>query len=259
MFRKALVFSLSSLAFLFGAFGIYRAIHSPLFLVQVVELADQPEKAPVDAQVITELASVPVGEVNLFDLDLRAIERRIMSNPWIREVRLQKRFPQTLSISVSYREPKALLQGDNGSLAYVDQDGKSFGSLTLMYQPDLAMLSMPLEQVPVALEVMSEWEKSRLNEAARISELSWDHEHGYRALVSYADWAPRPSNSISTHRSWVDIGNPGLLNGKSQIFDDGQIARLSHVFAYLRTNSIAARQIWADAGKKIVVKTARGS
>jgi hypothetical protein len=38
-----------------------------------------------------------------------------------------------------------------------------------------------------------------------------------------------------------------------------EIQRLTQVFQYLRQNSIAARQVFADSGKKIVVKTAHGS
>ena len=79
-----------------------------MFLLQVIELSDLPEAAPVDAQAITQLAALPVGQVNLFDLDLKPVEERILSHPWIREVRLEKHFPQTLSISVVFREPQAL-------------------------------------------------------------------------------------------------------------------------------------------------------
>jgi hypothetical protein len=41
-------------------------------------------------------------------------------------------------------------------------------------------------------------------------------------------------------------------------FED-QLGRLSKVFDYLSDNALPARQIFADSGKKIVVKTSRGS
>jgi len=82
--KKALVITLSSAALLVASVGVYRAIHSPLFLVQVVEVttqnADQISVSqaeampapqgdsgvqpwtPVDADKISDLASIPVGE-----------------------------------------------------------------------------------------------------------------------------------------------------------------------------------------------------
>jgi hypothetical protein len=41
--------------------------------------------------------------------------------------------------------------------------------------------------------------------------------------------------------------------------NDLQLERVGHVLEYLSDNGVNALQIWADAGKKIVVKTARGS
>ena len=48
-------------------------MRSPMFILQVVEVADQPESAPVDAQTISDLAALPVGRINLFDLDLKPV------------------------------------------------------------------------------------------------------------------------------------------------------------------------------------------
>src|SRR5271156_3689040 len=126
--KKTVTLLSSSLAFFAVTavvIGVYEAIHSPLFTVQVVEVSDQvstaqaaPEElqqwTPVDAQTITDLAAVPVGQSNLFDLDLSRVEKRILSNEWVREVRLQKRFPQTLSITTVFKEPRAIIQLETG-------------------------------------------------------------------------------------------------------------------------------------------------
>jgi hypothetical protein len=221
-----------------------------MFLLQVVEVADQPEKAPVDAQTISELAAVPVGQVNLFDLDLAPIEARVLTNPWIREVKLQKHFPQTLSISVSYREPQALLQDGNGFLSYLDTDGNSFGEVDLKYQPDLPIVVSNLSKAAHtfdSLKLIRAWGESDLSAAAQISSLQWDQEQGYRVLVSYP-------LATGRGRAWVDLGQDLDANGGVD-----HLQRLSRVFRYLSTKSIAARHIWADSGKKIVVRTAQGS
>jgi cell division septal protein FtsQ len=250
-FRTAAVIFFSAGAIASAGFGVYKAMRSPLFTVRVVEVADQPENAPVDAHTISILAAVPVGTTNLFELPLAPIERRILANSWIREVKLQKRFPQTLAISVVFREPQALLQTTQGALAYVDSDGKVFGDVTLMVQPDLPILSgfsaQPQTRVVEALKLLAVWSASKVGAVTQISNLSYDPERGFRALVTY------PVFPKGRGRTLVELGQE--IDAEL----DASLARLEHVFRYLATNGIAARQIWADTGKKIVVKIARRS
>lgn len=253
-FKRVLVTCFTVAVMLGSAISLYIAVHSSLFLVQVVEVADQPENAPVDAQTITQLAAVPTGEMNLFELDLKEVENRILANPWIREVRLQKRFPQTLSVTVAFREPKALFQWSDGALAYIDSDGRPFGRLNLQFVSDLPLLSGfstdPQDQLKMknALGILKSWEESSLNSVAELSTLSWDSQYGYRALISY----PLHENR-SQVRVTVDLGQEVDAESASQL------QRLSQVIHYLTLHSMSVRQIFADVGKKIVVKTSRGS
>ena len=235
------------------AFGLREALRSPMFLVRVVEIADQPEHSPVDAQTLTALAAIPIGVTNLFEVDLKAIEGKILTNEWVREVSIQKRFPQTVSISVTYREPRALMQLESGQLSYVDGDGKVFGRVNLMFQPDLPILTglahsaVPqTSQIREALRVVALWENFDRKRKSQLSSLHWDEERGFRALVSY-----RLNTGYS--KTMVQLGSDTRADLEPQF------QRLERVFEYLEKNSIAARQVFADAGKKIVVKTARGS
>ncbi|MDR3605974.1 MAG: FtsQ-type POTRA domain-containing protein [Oligoflexia bacterium] len=231
--------------------GLYMAAHSPLFLVQVVEIGDLPENAPVDAQEITRLAGVPVGKVNLFQLDLARIEKNIRSNPWVREVRIQKKFPQTLSVSVQFRQPQALIETSQGGLAYVDREGTVFGRATTQ-QSALPVLSglNDASQIQKTLRFIDAWDR-RLQKS-ELSSMTWDVERGYRAMVVYP---LGPSSGGVYARARVDLGQ----NIDVPASADPQLAHLSSVIEYLKAKSIAARQIWADSGKKIVVRTSRGS
>lgn len=239
--------------------GMRTAIHSSMFLIRVVEVADQPEQAPVDSQTLTELAAVPAGSVGLFDLDLSVVEKRILAHEWIRDVHLQKRFPQTLVISVEYRDPHALIETENGSIAYVDTDGKIFGKIDLNSPPDLPILNGPSlktrERIVEALKIVDSWNRASPDTLVQIASLSYDFERGYRAMITYPLFQKDSESGRATAkgRVAVDFGNE-----IHQDFD-AQLGRLSHVFKYLADNGIGARQIWADTGKKIVVKIARGS
>lgn len=254
--RKTLVYVTSLLALGGAGWGVRTAMRSPMFLIQVVEVADLPEATPVEASAITQLADVQVGRINLFDLDLKPVERRILMHPWIREVRLEKHFPQTLSISVVFREPQALMQSESGALSYVDVDGKVFGQVDLRLHPDLPVLSASTSvssvRIDEALRLIRSWEQSELSKNVRLSQLQWDGERGFRALVSYP--LPSPSASAARGRTFVDLGQD--LDAEAT---KSQFERLTQVFEYLSTHRVVARQVWADAGKKIVVKTARGS
>jgi hypothetical protein len=227
-------------------------VHSPLFLVKVVEVSGT-EAAGVDAplaQSVTDLAAVPIGKTSLFDLDLGQIEGRVLSNPWIRSVRVKKNFPQTLAIEVDLKTPQAIFQGQGGGLSYVDSDGKPFGKVSLSNLRDLPLLTgfdrEPRTRVQQALRLLEDWEKSQASRSARLTSLAWEPERGFRGLIVYGLKTGRA-------RAMVDFGQ--------EVDADPipQLKRLSDVLQYLSENSIPARQIWADSGKKIVVKTAHGS
>ncbi len=268
---RKLVMGFTAVSIAAATIGVYSALHSSLFLVQVVEVNDQSDDAPVDSQTISRLAAVPAGMVNLFDLDLRAVEQRILSNHWIREVRLQKRFPQTLAIAVTYREPKALMQNPDGTLSYVDVDGKAFGQVNLKFRSDLPLLSgfhaQSQKQTVDALKIVSALETSVSTAGAILSSLEWDRERGYRALISYpmeakpqavAGRGAVKTIAAAPIRSWgraaIDLGQE--IDSRATGI---QLSRLSEVLKYLGANSIPVQQIWADAEKKIVVKTIHGS
>lgn len=250
--KRVLIVTSSVAAIAAVSYGLFSASRSPLFTLKVVEVADQPENAPVDAKTIADLAALPVGKVNLFELELESIEKRILVNPWIREVHLQKRFPQTLTIAVTFRDPQAVIQPKKGNLSYVDIDGRIFGEVNLAYRADLPLLSGfdqdSSKEIADALQIIRIWEEAQTGSVSQISSISYENERGYRVLVTYPLLKKR-----ETARSTVELGQ----DLDTEI--DNQLTRLSHVFRYLSTNDIAARQIWADTGKKIVVKIPRRS
>ena len=254
--KTSLVIGLATASLILGGLGVVGVIHSPLFTVRVVEVSDLSENSPVDAQAITDLASVPIDTTNLFSLRLEPIERRILMHPWIRGVSISKRFPQTVSISVVFRDPKALLQRVDGSLIYVDSDGKTFGKISMMSQPDLPVISgtspesetESVHQIAQALKILDAWNQAKLGTISQVASLHFDAERGIRVLVTYP-----LARSQNLGRVMVDLG---------QDFDadqDALLARLRGVFTYLTDNAISAKEVWADLGKKIVVKIARSS
>ena len=236
------IYIFSGLSVLGVIVGLYGALHSPLFMVRVVEVAEQPEDAPLDARTVSMLADVPLGEVSLVDLNLESIRRRLEAHTWIRGAVLTKRFPQTLSIQVIYRAPIGLLQSPKGKLQYVDSDGSLFGVLDLSAKSDLPLLSGSRQDD--AIRLLRSWSARKWRIANQVSQIVYDEEEGFQVWTTF-----KPS-----HRVVVILGQ----EIDATDFDE-HLARIDSVFGQVVTRAIPARQIYADSSKKIVVRTVRGS
>lgn len=62
--------------------------------------------------------------INIFSINMKRASKRIMTNPWIKEVRIRRILPDTVEISFSERIPRAIVSLDH--LYYVDSEGNVF-------------------------------------------------------------------------------------------------------------------------------------
>jgi len=245
--KKISLNSLAPIALAVCLFGVYGAIRSQSFLVHVVEITGESQITPVDSNVISNLVGIKSGKVSLFDLDLVNIERRIRTNPWVNSVRLEKRFPQTLSIHVDYRKPIALLQKE-GALLYLDSQGTEIERMSLRFQSNLPLVSgvdPGTSQFQQALSWIQNWASLPLYNLASIDSVSLDPDEGFQLQVRYKTKEGRVA------RARIHMGDADISSE--------QWHRLAQVMTYLSQNQIRVSDIHADLGKKIVVKTSTGS
>lgn len=239
-----------------ASMGVYSTLRSPIFLIHVVEIS-AIENGPLNYTQLLELAQIPTGKINLFDLNLHAIEEKFKKNEWISAVEITKKFPQTVSIQVHFREPVALFQWRNGLIGYVDNEGSVFGNITTGYISDLPTFSgMDLneskvegEKIKKALVILDSWKEAEIGKKTDISAIHWSENYGFRCFFNYLFG----SNENKKIRTQVDLGFENL--NKIRL----QLKRLSKVIDQLSLRGVASHQIWADSDKKIVVKTAKGS
>jgi cell division protein FtsQ len=92
----------------------------------------------IPAQKIFTLANVPSKSV-MCVLNVYDVQQRVLSQPFIKSVRVNRQFPNTLSIVVVEREPIASLSGD--SLRYVDADGVMLPYIQSPVQFDIPMIN----------------------------------------------------------------------------------------------------------------------
>jgi cell division protein FtsQ len=102
----------------FVLLSFYCFSQSPFFALAQINV--QGNRA-LSAQVIADLAGVLQG-TNLFDIDLKQVEKRLLTHPLIEKVDVRKNWPDKLTITVSEREPCALLLTSDCILV-VDENG----------------------------------------------------------------------------------------------------------------------------------------
>lgn len=103
-------------------YGVYFLIFArSVFTVEQVVI--RGDLRVVDEATIRTYAKLQLGEP-LFGLSMRAIQERIRAHPWIREVAVRRKLPNTVWIYVAEREAAALLNGTVMSL--VDRAGEVF-------------------------------------------------------------------------------------------------------------------------------------
>ncbi len=96
----------------------------PYFFVSHVEVEGANR---ISSDEIVSLSSVKEGD-NIFSLDFAAIRHRILKNPWVRDVSVERRLPDKVIIHVEEREPYALAR-INDRIFLVDKYGEPFKPL----------------------------------------------------------------------------------------------------------------------------------
>lgn len=247
--------------------GIWKVTHSPLFVIQIVEVIDLPANSPVDTLTLQKWLGIVPGTVGLFEMNLGELEARVLQNKsqnnWIRKIQFYKRFPQSLAVKVEFRKPVAFFQFPSGTLTYLDENGVTFGQATLSMSVDLPIFSgfdaHDSVKIREGLYISALWVKQGLDRDYPISTLMFDADRGYRVLTSYkmhvlqAQARPSLSNAGNTavfsRRPIIDLG----LDVRDAQFE-AQLGRISQVLEYLSNKGVSARQILGDSGKKIIVR-----
>jgi len=232
-------------------YGFVRAKHSSLFQLKKVTVETISNGYPLTPDQVLQMAKIQLNTQNLFDLNMKPIEARLLKHPWVKGVVIGKEFPNTVSLKVVERKPIALVNGQHGKVAYLEEDGTVFEDLSIVYSKDLPILQgftihdeLTMKQLRALL---FEWfEESRIP-GLKVSSVSYDPKLGLRAVVSY------PLKNGQLMRPVIELGinlDEALTTTQSS---------LRKVLEYLSGKSLPASKIWLGDGKKIVVKMSRDS
>ena len=146
------------------------ALTSPRFAVRTVELVGA--KRSTLEQLKTE-SGVTVGN-NIFALDTDSAEKKLLENPWISEVKVTRRLPNTLRIELTEREATAVVAlGDH--LYLVTPEGVPFKEIQAGDPYDMPLITgaspenlnrdrkREIERIQTGLEVLRQFERVPLS------------------------------------------------------------------------------------------------
>ncbi|MEG6616433.1 FtsQ-type POTRA domain-containing protein [Peptococcaceae bacterium 1198_IL3148] len=99
-------------------FSTYVLLQSPLFNVRNIQVVGRSE---ISQQELVKLSGIVLG-TNIFKLDLKTGQEKISLLPAVKEVELTRKFPSTIIISITERQPVAFLPL-NKSFIEIDNEG----------------------------------------------------------------------------------------------------------------------------------------
>jgi hypothetical protein len=115
----ALLTALMTAALCYGGWEGYRWFtHAEMFTIAGVDVKGVRSMRDED---IREVATMFTGQ-NVFRVDLGAATRRVMADPWVRDVRIERRLPNRINMFVTERVPRAVLHASNGKYL-IDGEG----------------------------------------------------------------------------------------------------------------------------------------
>jgi cell division protein FtsQ len=172
--------------------GFQWLTHAELFQVAGVDVKGVRTMSDDE---VRQLAGMFTGQ-NIFRVNLDAATRRALADPWVRNVRIERSLPNRISMVITERVPRALLQAANGHFlmdreqVVIEPAGRGAGAgLPVIVVRDLRTSPRSIasgDGVTSALELLDElalrggWDLSRVtiraDSAETVAVLYADHE-----------------------------------------------------------------------------------
>ncbi len=176
------------------AWGAHRyATTTPRFALR--ELALTGNSRTSEARV-RELGQLSLGE-NLFRVDLAAVEQRLLTDPWIEQVKVERRLPGALAVALTERQAVALaVVGDRAYL--LTAEGEPFKQLGVGDPFDLPTVTgistenlardraRELERVRLGLEVLRQYGRVPVSQVHPAQEVQLVDDGSVRLVVGRA-------------------------------------------------------------------------
>ena len=191
---------------------------------------------------IMDFAGVKVGQ-DLLRINLKKTGEQLAINPWVETVKVRRYYPDTISISLTEREPLAVV--NMGYLHYLDAKGTIFKTLNQGDRLDYPVvtgfseddLSTDPEGMREALkstaELLTHMRHNYASILADVSEVHYDKGYGF-TLFTMSGGIP------------IKVGSGGFT---------GKFERLARIYWNLKAQQQTIQYIDLDYNDKIIVKS----
>lgn len=236
---RVTVFCGSAAFLLFGAVLIGRLMLVSGFFAVTSVRVENSQRLKQDE--VLALSDIEKGS-NIFDLDLDMIGGKIEENPWVASARVERVFPNEVTIRIEERQPQAIVR--LGYLYYVDINGEIFKMLDAGDRLDYPLISGIDRQLLLdkpeqgrelllgALGLLDELSERRVFSLDQVSELRVTAQEGI-TLYTYRGGVP------------VRFGH----NGYSTKLD-----RLERIYRELRPRLASIDYIDLNVVERVIVK-----
>jgi len=195
----------------------------------------------VGEEEIVALSDIRPG-MNIFDLDLEMIGRKIEENPWIATARVDRVLPREVVISVQERVPKAVI--NLGYLYYLDAGGDIFKVLGPEDSIDYPVVTGIDRRT--LLENPAEC-RNRLQEAMQLID-----ELARRRVFSLEDISELNINETDGLTLYTFSGGVPIRMGYSNF--DSKLDRLERIYPELEPRLPALKYIDLNVADRVIVK-----
>jgi len=238
-FLRVTVFCGSVAFLLFGAVLLGRLLLvSGYFAVTTVSVENNQR---LQQDEVLALSDIEQGS-NIFDLDLDMIGGKIEENPWVASARVERVFPNEVTIRIEERQPQAIVR--LGTLYYVDVNGEIFKMLDAGDRLDYPLISgidrqLLLDQPEQARELL-------LGALGLLSELAQRRIFGLDQ-VSELRVTPQEGITLYTYRGGVPVrfGQNGYRT---------KLDRLERIYRELQPRLAAIDYIDLNVVERVIVK-----
>lgn len=189
--ERLLLSMLVVVAGLAAIYGLYRLVFlGRAFTVEKVVVEGDWNMLSGDE--VAQRSGVKAGD-NLFWISVTDIHERLREEPWIEEVAVRRKLPDTLWIYVDEFSPVAIIAAND--FYFVDEEGTLIKKVESGERIDLPVLSgIPMgsadeltadngSQVREMLALLDSFDSSRFGRAEGISEINYDAIEGYSIVT----------------------------------------------------------------------------
>ncbi|MEJ2586621.1 MAG: FtsQ-type POTRA domain-containing protein [Deltaproteobacteria bacterium] len=223
--KVTIVMAAITLLSLFFLSVYHYLLKSPYMRLERVQMTGVDDHLKAELMALCGLNTEP----NLLAINLEDLKKQIEEHPWIRNARLQRQLPHTLTIDIEEQTPVAILLSDR--MVYVNSHGEPFKAVTQSENVDFPIIT------GISDDLKSD--ENRLETVAHVMH-TLSNEHGIWAADNLSEINVREEGEVALYYrelgaeivcNWRNLSEkiPGLRRLADHLKSSGKIDRVRRI------------------------------